>query len=101
MNTVSDAGSSRGGKDGRGQVNVEASFTKYDADGSGSVSITELGLICADLGVVIPRADLELTMASLDADGSGQLERDEFMLVDERLTCSRRGAQRSWQSAAG
>jgi Ca2+-binding EF-hand superfamily protein len=79
VNTVSDAGSSRGGKDERGQVNVEASFTKYDADGSGSVSITELGLICADLGVIIPRADLELTMASLDADGSGQLERDEFM----------------------
>eukprot|EP00941_MAST-03F_sp_MAST-3F-sp1_P004843 g4843.t1 len=61
------------------EMDVETSFKKYDVDGSGKVNLKELGLICADLGVVIPQSVLKVAMKSLDSDGSGELEYDEFM----------------------
>ena len=57
---------------------LQRAFKKYDADGSGKVSLDELSELCAELGQELSEAELKAAMEALDADGSGQVEFSEF-----------------------
>ena len=53
-------------------------FAKYDADGSDSIGVEELRLLCASLGQQLSAEQAEQALARLDADGSGGVSRAEF-----------------------
>ena len=58
---------------------IRETFTKYDADASGTVSYEELANLVKDLGVNLGPAQLQEAIDILDTDGSGQLEFVEFL----------------------
>lgn len=53
-------------------------FTATDTDGGGTLSQTELGSLCADMGVELSALELQEAMFVMDADGSGEVDFDEF-----------------------
>jgi len=62
-----------------GQQHVARSlFARYDADGSDSIGVEEMRLLCASLGHDLSAAQAEQALARLDVDGSGGVSRDEF-----------------------
>ncbi|GBG24260.1 Calmodulin [Hondaea fermentalgiana] len=54
-------------------------FRCYDVDGSGSISVEELGALCDDLGMPQDPVELEIVMRRLDRDSSGAIELGEFI----------------------
>jgi len=58
-------------------------FLKYDVDGDGSISQTELIAFLNDLGERPTRAEAAMWMTKLDTDNTGSIEQDE--LVDSLL----------------
>ena len=58
-------------------------FYKYDVDGDGSISQTELIAFLNDLGERPTRAEAAMWMTKLDTDNTGSIEQDE--LVDSLL----------------
>lgn len=53
-------------------------FRTFDADGSGSITYTELGAAAAALGVPLPPSEVKELLTTIDADGSGDISLDEF-----------------------
>ena len=46
------------------RFDIQHVFDQYDADGSGSISVTELQLLCGDLGVTLSRREVRAPAAS-------------------------------------
>ncbi len=59
-------------------ISLDRAFRKYDQDGSGSISIQELGNLCEELGQELNERELHEAMGQLDADASGLVDRQEF-----------------------
>ena len=53
-------------------------FDKFDADGSGTVSVSELGKITSLMKLKLSPAELKKLVVEADADGSGEVSFDEF-----------------------
>ncbi len=61
---------------------IEAIFSKYDADRSGSIDAVELPLALAELGVdVSDAARVKAMLADVDTDRSGKLDLSEFSQI--------------------
>jgi calcium-binding protein CML len=54
-------------------------FDKYDQDGNGYISASELDYLCRDLGSNLSETEIGMAMRTLDRSGNGQIEYDEFI----------------------
>eukprot|EP01048_Picozoa_sp_COSAG05_P007981 COSAG05_NODE_586_length_8516_cov_12.928122_1_plen_584_part_00 len=54
-------------------------FTKFDADGSGSIDKSELSSLLATMGLVQTQDELTKMMSEADGDGSGEIDAEEFI----------------------
>eukprot|EP00929_Paragymnodinium_shiwhaense_P038839 TRINITY_DN20470_c0_g1_i2.p1 TRINITY_DN20470_c0_g1~~TRINITY_DN20470_c0_g1_i2.p1 ORF type:complete len:1315 (-),score=281.61 TRINITY_DN20470_c0_g1_i2:107-4051(-) len=63
----------------------ETVFRKYDADGSGSISAAELGLVFEELNIAPMEHVVVEILAELDSDASGTLELSEFQHMMDLL----------------
>lgn len=54
-------------------------FKKYDADGSNSIDVSELGSLLKDMGWNVTDADVVEALKVLDKDGNGDIDLDEFL----------------------
>ena len=62
------------------QNDVEKVFKKFDVNGDGKISITELGSILSALsGSATPETELKSVMKEIDTDGDGFIDFDEFV----------------------
>lgn len=57
---------------------VERVFTRYDANGDGRISASELASVMRALGSEVSDEDLKAMMAELDSDGDGFVDLKEF-----------------------
>ncbi|CAK9172126.1 unnamed protein product [Ilex paraguariensis] len=57
---------------------VEKVFKKFDANGDGKISLTELGAILDALGSKTSPDELQRTMTEIDTDGDGFIDLKEF-----------------------
>lgn len=62
----------------------EKVFRKFDANGDGKISISELGSILGALGSVTPEAELKVVMSEIDTDKDGFIDLDEFIEFQRR-----------------
>ena len=53
-------------------------FAVFDADGSGSISRTELKKLMKNLGQTLSDAELDAMMDEVDTDGNGEIDFNEF-----------------------
>jgi calcium-dependent protein kinase len=69
-------------------------FTRFDHDGDGIVSVSDLGRALKQLGVVMNADDIDVITSEIDQDGDGCVSFDEFLaaaaaqeafMVEERL----------------
>lgn len=67
-------------------------FRHFDADGSGSIDVEELGDVFAAMGQNLSEDEIKALMAQADEDGSGEMEFEEFLL----LMCSNFGASHAF-----
>ncbi|KAI3500200.1 hypothetical protein L1887_36017 [Cichorium endivia] len=58
---------------------VEKIFKKFDVNGDGKISISELGSILGALGTVTPEDELKAVMKEIDTDGDGFIDLNEFI----------------------
>lgn len=56
-------------------------FTRFDVDGSGTISTSEMGTIVTAAKIEMSDAQLQAIMKEADPDGSGEIDFDEFVLV--------------------
>jgi len=54
-------------------------FQKFDADGSGTISASELGSVLDLLGLSVDDKTVTKMMAEVDGDSSGEIDLDEFI----------------------
>jgi len=54
-------------------------FDKYDANKTGSISVSEFGHMCMELGTELTPEQLETAVRVMDKDGNGTIEYDEFL----------------------
>merc|ERR1719356_2096567 len=64
-------------------------FTRYDRDGSGSLSVKEVSVLLCDVGCA-PKTrkeqeELSAIIRMVDADGSGQIDFNEFQVLSQRI----------------
>ncbi|KAL0377997.1 UNVERIFIED_CONTAM: putative calcium-binding protein CML18 [Sesamum radiatum] len=57
---------------------VEKVFSKFDTNGDGRISLTELGSILNGLGSATPADEVARIMSELDTDGDGFIDLNEF-----------------------
>ncbi|GER28250.1 calcium binding protein [Striga asiatica] len=57
---------------------VERIFRKFDSNGDGQISLTELGAILNGLGSETPADEVARIMSELDTDGDGFIDLKEF-----------------------
>ncbi|KAI3451833.1 hypothetical protein Pfo_008498 [Paulownia fortunei] len=57
---------------------VEKVFNKFDTNGDGRISLTELGAILNGLGSATPPDEVARIMSELDTDGDGFIDLNEF-----------------------
>lgn len=62
-------------------------FAVFDADGSGSISRSELKKLMKNLGQTLSDAELDAMMDEVDTDGNGEIDFHEFksMMVSRTL----------------
>ncbi|KAJ0500111.1 putative EF-hand domain-containing protein [Helianthus annuus] len=67
-------------------TDYEKVFNKFDANGDGKISISELGSILAALGggSVTPENELKVVMAEIDTDNDGFIDLQEFIAFQNR-----------------
>lgn len=56
-------------------------FQLFDEDGSGSITVDELGDVMQQLGQKATKSELNAMVAEVDADGSGSIEFPEFLVM--------------------
>jgi len=54
-------------------------FDKYDTDKCGSISVSEFGHMCMELGTALSPEQLDAAVKVLDKDGNGTIEYEEFL----------------------
>ena len=57
---------------------LQAAFTKFDADKSGKISTKEIFTLLTQLGIKVTEADCHAAIQKFDKNGSGEMEFDEF-----------------------
>ncbi|KAD2805645.1 hypothetical protein E3N88_39022 [Mikania micrantha] len=62
----------------------EKVFRKFDANGDGKISITELGSILGALGSATPENELKDVMSEIDTDRDGFIDLEEFIEFQRR-----------------
>ncbi|XP_042500679.1 polcalcin Syr v 3-like [Macadamia integrifolia] len=62
---------------GENAAEMEKIFKRFDANGDGKISSTELGETLKQLGSVSPE-DIKRMMAEIDTDGDGYISFQEF-----------------------
>ncbi|CAH1421344.1 unnamed protein product [Lactuca virosa] len=60
-------------------IDVEKIFKKFDVNGDGKISSTELGSILSALGTVAPEEEIKVVMKEIDKDGDGFIDLNEFI----------------------
>ncbi|XP_071732636.1 probable calcium-binding protein CML23 [Rutidosis leptorrhynchoides] len=65
-------------------ADVEKVFRKFDVNGDGKISITELGSILGALGTVTAESELKVVMKEIDTDGDGFIDLNEFIQFIQR-----------------
>jgi len=58
---------------------VHQMFKKYDRNGDGTLDLSELRLICLELGASVTADDLDRAMEKLDTNKDGSCDFDEFL----------------------
>mmetsp|Transcript_5211 Transcript_5211/g.15316 ORF Transcript_5211/g.15316 Transcript_5211/m.15316 type:complete len:252 (-) Transcript_5211:853-1608(-) len=61
------------------EATVRREFDRFDADKSGSLSITELAELCKALNSELDKNELEASLIQLDKNGDGSISFDEFL----------------------
>jgi Ca2+-binding EF-hand superfamily protein len=67
-------------------------FQHFDADGSGTIDVEELGTVFESMGQALSQQELESLMKQADDDGSGEIDFEEFLM----LMCTSFGATHSF-----
>jgi Ca2+-binding EF-hand superfamily protein len=67
-------------------VEIEEVFNVVDADGSGSLSVEEMGQLFAMLGVSVTPTQVQRFVSNVDLDGSGTLDFHEFTKVVRQIS---------------
>lgn len=67
-------------------------FLHFDADGSGTIDVDELGSVFESMGQTLSQQELETLMKQADDDGSGEIDFEEFLM----LMCTSFGATHSF-----
>ncbi|KAL7606272.1 calcium-binding protein CML24 [Lactuca sativa] len=60
-------------------IDVEKIFKKFDVNGDGKISSSELGSILSALGTVAPEEEIKVVMKEIDKDGDGFIDLNEFI----------------------
>ena len=63
------------------RLKLRAVFDKFDADGSGSVSCSEMSAMLAQLELQKSDEEVAALVREADPDGSGEIDFDEFVHV--------------------
>ena len=63
------------------EAEVLAAFQVFDADGSGSISASELRHVMANLGEKLSDEELEEMILEADTDGDGEISIEEFAMM--------------------
>ncbi|XP_057848396.2 calcium-binding protein CML24-like [Cryptomeria japonica] len=63
---------------------LESVFNKFDADGDGKISVSELRNVMRSLGHDATEDELRLMMAEADSDGDGHVDLAEFVALNTR-----------------
>lgn len=59
-------------------------FTHFDKNGDGSISVEELGELMRQVGYAQSEAELQTVIKEVDADNSGKVEFPEFLMMISR-----------------
>ncbi|GMH01968.1 hypothetical protein Nepgr_003807 [Nepenthes gracilis] len=63
---------------------LEQVFNKFDVNGDGKISSSELGSIMSNLGQQVSDEELEIMIKEVDADGDGFIDLNEFVELNTR-----------------
>jgi len=63
----------------------EKTFSRFDSDGSGSISTTEVSSVLKDLGHEVSLDVVTLIVKEIDNDGSGEISCDEFCSLMSKI----------------
>ncbi|KAL9244192.1 hypothetical protein vseg_017994 [Gypsophila vaccaria] len=61
---------------------LEQVFNKFDVNGDGKISSTELGSILSSLGQEVSEEELDVMMKEVDTDGDGFIDLNEFIALN-------------------
>lgn len=63
---------------------LESVFNKFDGNGDGKISLSELGHVMRSLGHEVSEDELRMMMAEADSDGDGHVDFAEFVALNTR-----------------
>ncbi|XP_010531587.1 PREDICTED: probable calcium-binding protein CML25 [Tarenaya hassleriana] len=63
---------------------LEEVFKKFDVNGDGKISSSELGSIMASLGHEVPEDELQKAITEIDGDGDGNINFEEFVELNTK-----------------
>ncbi|XP_074308447.1 putative calcium-binding protein CML25 [Silene latifolia] len=63
---------------------LEQVFNKFDVNGDGKISSSELGSIFGSLGQEVSEEELGMMMKEVDADGDGFIDLEEFIVLNTK-----------------
>lgn len=80
---------------------LRVAFDRFDEDGSGAVSVTEMGKLVKALKMEVSQAQLHKLMTEADPNGSGDIDFDEFAAALQSQMKNGTGGLRDVFTAAG
>jgi len=81
------------------RVDIEAEFRRIDTDGSGEISMQELGSALSSQGVKLSDRELRLLFESIDVSKEGNIDYSEFSLAHQRYLGKALGRPRDSEQA--
>ena len=81
------------------RVDIEAEFRRIDTDGSGEISMQELGSALSSQGVKLSERELRLLFESIDVSKEGNINYSEFSLAHQRYVGKALGRPRELEQA--